>query len=360
MTPAEWEHRVQVEPYGVASSGERVDRVRLANSLLRVELVTYGARVSSVLTRDRAGAWGEVTLGLADLAAYEQDRDFFGACVGRFANRIAGGSFSLDGIRYDLPTNEGNTTLHGGPEGFDHKIWGFEPDPTTTSVRMHRVSEDGEMGFPGRLDVSVTYRLDDSDLALDYEARTSAPTLVNLTNHAYFNLGGSGSVEGQTIVVDADSFLPVDHALIPTGLLQSVDGTPFDLRRPVRLSERIRAADEQVRIARGFDHTWVLGAWSGDQPRRVVRVEDEGSGRTLELSTDRPGVQVYTGNFLDGTVVGRDGTSYRQGDALCLEPQTFPDSPHHQHFPSALLRPGDIYRARDRYRLGAESRPSRD
>ncbi len=344
------------EPYGVLTSGDAVDRIVLESSTLLVEVITWGARVTSIRSHDRDGRPGEVVLGLGDLAAYEQDRNYLGACVGRFANRIAAGSFTLDGTRHELPTNEGPTTLHGGPEGFDRRLWRAELNPTASSVRLHRVSEDGEMGFPGRLEASVTYAVEGNDLAVSYEARTSAPTLVNLTNHTYFNLTGSGSgtVEHQSIMVDGVRYLPIDKLRIPTGELRAVADTPFDLRTSTLIGSRLRGADEQLRRARGFDHTWVLDDSVPESAgtRRAARVDDPRSGRSLEVWTDRPGVQFYSGNFLDGTVRGRDGVSYRQTDALCLEPQTFPDAPHHDHFPSAVLRPGDVYRAHDIYRFG--------
>ncbi|CAA9379165.1 MAG: Aldose 1-epimerase [uncultured Nocardioidaceae bacterium] len=356
-------HTATSAHYGTLSHGDDVDLVRLASDTLQVDVITWGARVVSILAPDRDGVPGEVTLGLADLAAYEQDRRYFGPCVGRFANRIAGGAFELDGRRHQLPTNEGPTTLHGGPEGFDRRLWQAELGEGA-SVRLHRVSDDGEMGFPGRLEVSVHYELDGSDLRVGYDARASAPTLVNLTNHTYFNLAGAGVVEDHVVRLDGDRYLPVDAALNPTGELRPVDATPFDLRTPVRLGDRLRSADHQLSMTRGFDHTWVLVSDDALQRRaqadtdvaqgRAARVEHPQSGRWLEVWTDRPGVQFYSGNFLDGTVVGREGTSYRQGDAFCLEPHHFPDAPHHEHFPSVVLRPGDVYRARDVYRFGTQ------
>ncbi len=350
----------RLESFGTLSTGEQVDLVRLRSQTLRVDLITWGARVISIHSQDSDGAFGEVTLGLADLAAYEGDRDYFGACVGRFANRIAGGSFTLDGAGYHLPTNEGPTTLHGGAEGFDRRLWQADVDPCSAAVRLHRISESGEMGFPGRLEAAVSYRVDGSDLVVEYEASTSMPTLVNLTNHTYFNLSGSGSVEEHVITVDGSRFLPVDSALLPTGEIRSVDGTPFDLRRPTRIGDSIRAEDEQVRITRGFDHTWVLGDGvepvidaPGDGTKLAARVGDPRSGRWLEVWTDRPGIQFYSGNVLDGSVQGRDGRAYRQTDGFCLEPHLFPDAPHHDHFPSATLWPGEVYRTHDVYRFGS-------
>ncbi len=342
------------EPYGQLSSGESVDRIRLESSTLRVEVIAWGARIASIISADARGQPGEVVLGFDDVAGYEHDRDYLGACVGRFANRIAGGTFTLDGVRHRLATNEGPTTLHGGPEGFDRRLWQADPDPATSAVRLQRMSDDAEMGFPGQLEAIVTYTVDGNDLVVEYEARTDAPTVVNLTNHTYLNLTGTGTVEHQCIVVDGSRFLPVDEALIPTGELRDVEGTPFDLRSATRIGDRIRGADTQLRRTHGFDHTWVLDD-SATEPggvRRAARVEDPQSGRSLEVWTDRPGVQFYSGNLLDGTLRGRGGASYRQTDALCLEPHNFPDAPNHDEFPSAVLRPDEVYRARDIYRFG--------
>lgn len=345
----------KTESVGTLSTGEQVDRIRLRGASLQVDVITFGARISSLLAPDPEDALGEVTLGLADLAAYERDRDYLGACVGRYANRIAGGIFDLDGETFEIPTNEPATALHGGSHGFDRTLWAFELGEGA-AVRLSRVSDDGEMGFPGRLETTVTYRVEGSDLVVEYDARTDAPTVVNLTNHAYFNLAGGGRVEDHVITVEADRFLPVDETLIPTGELRPVERTPFDLRSPVRVGAGLRADDEQLRLARGFDHTFVLrsdgGLHQAGVPRRAARVEEPRTGRSLEVWTDRPGVQFYSGNFLDATVVGRDGTTYRQTDAFCLEPQHFPDSPNHPQFPSTVLRPGDVYQARDLYRFG--------
>ncbi len=346
----------EITPYGMLSSGEAVDRIRLRSTALQVDVITFGARVISLLAPDVTGVVADVTLGLADLAAYEADRDYLGACVGRYANRIRGGRFELDGRTFEIPLNESTNALHGGTLGFDRMLWEAEVG-AGAEVRLRRVSPDGEMGFPGNLDVTVTYRLGDAGLIVEYEATTSVSTVVNLTNHSYFNLAGGGNVEGHLITVDADHFLPVDDNMIPTGERRPVDGTPLDLRSPASIGFGLRnGVDEQLRRARGYDHTFVVAragetGGSGDV-LRAARVEEPGSGRSVELWTDRPGVQVYTGNFLDGTAVGRDGTMYRQTDAFCLEPQHFPDSPNHPDFPSTMLRPGETYRARDIYRFG--------
>jgi aldose 1-epimerase len=347
------DHTATRRPYGTLASGESVDRITLTSSRLRVEAVTYGARIVSVSAPDSAGELGEVSLGLADLAAYEKDRSYLGACVGRYANRIDGGRFVLDDHTFEISTNEPAdapvTTLHGGRRGFDAARWEAELG-TDAEVRMRRVSPDTEMGFPGDLDVTVTYRVEDADLVVEYVATTTAPTVVNLTNHTYFNLAGGGSVEEHVVRIEADAILPIDGRSIPTGEQLSVEDTPFDLRRGAPIGVGLRAGHEQLVRAHGFDHTYVLG--ESTSTRSVVRVDEPTTGRSLELCTDRPGVHFYTGNHLDGSVVGRDGTVYRQTDAFCLEPQHFPDSPNRPSFPSTVLRPGEIYRARDVYRFG--------
>jgi aldose 1-epimerase len=294
-----------------------------------------------------------VALGLAGLAAYEKDHSYLGACLGRYANRIAGGRFVLDGRTFEVSTNEPVdtpvTTLHGGRRGFDAALWEAEVG-SDAEVRMRLVSPDGEMGFPGDLDVTVTYRVEDADLVVEYVATTTAATVVNLTNHTYFNLAGGGSVENHVVRIEADAILPIDERSIPTGERLPVDDTPFDLRRGAPIGIGIRTGHEQLVRAHGFDHTYVLD--DSATTRLAARVDEPTTGRSLELWTDRPGVQFYTANYLDGSVVGRHGTAYRQTDAFCLEPQHFPDSPNQPTFPSTVLRPGETYQARDVYCFG--------
>jgi aldose 1-epimerase len=272
--------------------------------------------------------------------------------VGRFANRIAGGRFTLDGTEYRIPLNEPAAALHGGTGGFESVPWERD-EPRDGSVTLRRTSPDGENGFPGTLQVTVTYAVEGSQLRIEHEARTDAPTVVNLTNHAYWNLAGAGSVEDHEVTLAAAQFLPVDEHLIPSGPPAPVADTPFDLRSSQRIGARLREGHPQLRATRGYDHTYVIdGDPDADGLRHAVRVVEPRSGRTLELRTDQPGVQFYTGNMLDGSLVLGDGSAARQGDAFCLEPQAFPDSPNRPDFPSTVLRPGEVYRSRSALRFG--------
>ena len=330
--------------------------IDLSGPVLQVGVVPLGARLALLRAPDRDGVMADVVLGLADYAA---DTDYLGATVGRYANRIDGGSFTLDGRRYTVPCNEGSVALHGGPDAFDRHE--FRADPVVDgpdgarAVTLRRTSPDGENGFPGTLEVAVTYTVRGAELVIEHIATTDAPTVVNLTNHAYWNLTGrGGTVEDHRILIPADHYLPVDDRLIPTGELAPVAGTAFDLRTPVRLGTRLREGHPQLRRARGYDHTFVL-AGAPDELRLAASVEEPVSGRTLTVLTDQPGVQLYSGNFLDGTIVLRDGTSVRQGDAFCLEPQQFPNAPNEPSFPSTVLWPGERYRSRIVLRLGVRS-----
>jgi aldose 1-epimerase len=321
---------------------------------LEVGVVEHGARLAVVRAPDRDGVLGDVALGLDD---YTADTDFLGATVGRFANRIDGGTFELDGRRYTVPCNQGEVALHGGPDAFDHRV--FTADPVVDadgarSVTLRRTSPDGENGFPGTLEVAVTFTVRDAELAIEHVATTDAPTVVNITNHAYWNLAGGGTVEDHVVRIPAARYLPVNPRMIPTGELAPVDGTPFDLREPVRIGARLRDGHPQLVRALGYDHTFVLDPASGGL-RTAAHVEEARSGRTLTMLTDQPGVQFYSGNFLDGSLVLRGGRTARQGDAFCLEPQGFPNAPNEPAFPSAVLRPGETYRSRIVLRFGVRS-----
>jgi aldose 1-epimerase len=319
-----------------------------------VAIISYGGTVQSLLAPDRAGELANVVLGfgtLNDYLAYNGDT-YFGCITGRYANRIAAGRFSLDGHQYRLATNNGPNALHGGVRGFDKRLWDVEPidEEGAVGLRLTRISPDGEEGYPGNLDVAVTYRLsEDNRLAIEYEATTDRPTIVNLTNHSYFNLAGEGSghIYDHELTLHASAFTPTDATAIPTGEIAPVEGTPMDFRQARRIGSRIREATQQLRFGLGYDHNFVLDKPEGSDGLATPAAElyEPTSGRRLRISTTEPGIQFYSGNFLDGSLVGTSGRAYRQGDGLALETQHFPDSPNQPAFPSTALRPGDTYRS---------------
>nr|WP_321986052.1 aldose epimerase family protein [uncultured Lichenicoccus sp.] len=337
------------------SAAKAVQQARLSNANgIAVRILGFGGIIASLEAPDRNGRLANIVLGYPDLAGYEAHNGttHFGALIGRYANRIANGRFSLDGTDYRLPVNDAPNSLHGGPDGFGRKVWTLKPEGED-AVRLSLSSPDGEAGYPGKLDAAVTYRLTDADeLEIDYVATCDVPTVVNLTNHSYFNLAGeaSGSIEGHVVQIEADQFTAVDASLIPTGRLVPVDGTPLDFRVPTQIGDRLRVAHEQMALARGYDHNWVLRGQPGTL-RRAVTVHDPASGRALTCLTTQPGLQFYSGNFLDGTLAGTSGTLYRQADGFCLETQHFPDSPNQPDFPSTVLRPSQTYRERTIFRL---------
>jgi aldose 1-epimerase len=351
-------------PFGTLADGRRVEAYRLANDVgVAVDVLTYGAILLSIEVPDRTGAMRNVALGLSSLDDYVERSPYFGAVVGRFANRIADGTFTIDGTTYRVPVNEPPTSVHGGLEGFDKKVWRAEAfaGGEWTGVRLRYVSPDGEEGYPGTLDTEVTYRLarDRGTLRVDYAATTDRPTVVNLTNHSYVNLAGegSGSVLGHVLEVGASRYLPLRATLLPTGELSPVAGTPLDFRTPHAIGERIRDGFEQLVLARGFDHNFVLdreGAADGELAF-AARVSEPGSGRVLEVWTTEPGIDVYTGNFLDGSLVGPSGRTYRQGDGLAIEPEHFSNSPNVGHFPSTVLRPGETFASATEYRFSTDA-----
>jgi len=314
---------------------------------VEARVMTYGATLVSLKAPDRDGHFKNIVLGFDALEPYLGAKAYYGATVGRYANRIAKGRFTLDGKTYQVPTNDGSNSLHGGIRGFDKRIWRAEllPAPQGNGVRLTYVSAAGEEGYPGELTVHAVYRLDDSDnLEIEYGATTTAPTPVNLANHAYFNLTGDPSVpvSDHVLTLNADRFTPVDATLIPTGELRPVAGTPFDFRTPHAVGARIEAADEQLRVGHGYDHNWVLNKGSAGITLAAV-VTDPKSGRSLEVRTTQPGVQFYSGNFMDGKPAAGGGSLYAHRTGLCLETQHFPDSPNQASFPSTILRPGQVY-----------------
>ncbi|MDE1178057.1 MAG: galactose mutarotase [Edaphobacter sp.] len=331
---------VTSERWGAASDGE-VKLFTLTSPQLRVQLSEYGARIVSVEAPDKSGKRADVVLGYNNLAQYVEDpKDFFGAVVGRYGNRIAKGQFSLDGKTYQVPLNNKGNALHGGTRGFSSKAW-HGSAVGENAVEFTLVSPDGDMGFPGTLTAHVRYTLDAGKLRLDYTAETDKPTVINLTNHTYFNLAGeaSGDVLKQEIRLNASSFTPIDATLIPTGRILPVAGTPLDLRHMTPIGAHINADDEQLHLAGGYDHNFVINGKSGTLREAAFAVDPQ-SGRTLRVLTTQPGVQFYSGNFLTGTNHGHSGKLYRQHDGFCLETQHYPDSPNHHNFPSTTLKPG--------------------
>ncbi|MEU1260965.1 aldose epimerase family protein [Streptomyces cellulosae] len=337
------------EPFGRLADGTRVDRWSLENGGTRMEVLSYGGIVHSLEVPDRRGRYANVSLGLRTLEEYVASSPYFGALIGRYGNRIDKGAFTLDGTRYQLSVNDGENSLHGGAQGFDKRVWDVEPFTRGSDVGLHLyyTAVDGEMGYPGTLRTKVTYTLTrHGDWRVDYEAVTDRPTVVNLTSHVYWNLAGegSGSVLDHELSVPASRYTPVNAGLIPTGELAKVAGTPFDFRRAKTIGRDIRTAHQQLQYGQGFDHNWVLDKGITARPEHAATLRDPASGRSLRLATNEPGLQFYSGNFLDGTLTGTGGRIYRQGDGLCLETQHFPDSPNQPSFPSTVLRPGETYR----------------
>ncbi|HYU08132.1 MAG TPA: galactose-1-epimerase [Gemmatimonadales bacterium] len=324
---------------------------------IEVKIITYGGIITSIRTPDRSGKLDDIVLGFDSLPGYLKDSPYFGAIVGRYANRIANGQFTLDGTTYHLAKNNGPNSLHGGVRGFDKVVWSGEPfqQGSGVGVTLGYTSKDGEEGFPGTLVARVTYTLTPRDeLVVDYEATSDKVTPVNLSQHTYWNLhgAGNGDILDHILTLDAAAFTPVDSTLIPTGEVAPVAGTPFDFRAPTRVGARIAQDNVQLRFGRGYDHNWVLDRGSGPGLAHAARLVEPRSGRTLDISTTEPGVQFYSGNFLDGTVTGKGGRVYAYRSGLCLETQHFPDSPNHPNFPSTILRPGATYRSRTVYRFG--------
>jgi aldose 1-epimerase len=342
---------VQVSEFGKTKDGETIYRFLLTNKKsVEASVISYGATLISLRVPDRNGKIGDVVLGYDGLDGYEQGKSYFGGTIGRYGNRIAGGQFTLDGTVFHLPKNDGPNSLHGGTTGFNKRVWtGVDRSrPDAQVLELSYTSADGEEGYPGTLQVKVTYTLpaETNELRIDYSASTDKDTVLNLTNHSYFNLSGVASQEivDHQLLLRAREFTPVDSTLIPNGELRTVDGTPFDFRKPTAIGARINQDDEQLRFGKGYDHNWVLeGAGKGGL-QLAAQVFEPSSGRVLEVDTTEPGIQFYSGNFLDGKDRGKRGEFYAHRTGFCLETQHFPDSPNHPNFPSTELKPGQTYR----------------
>lgn len=341
--------RITRVPFGRLSEDREVERITLRGAGgLEAAVLSWGATLAALHVPDAAGRLANVVLGFDTLAGYLRSGAHMGGIVGRYANRIANGRFTLDGVAYRIPANNGRHALHGGPVGFDRVLWQIESlvEGETPAIVLRHVSPDGDQGFPGRLDVRVRYTLEADGLRIDYNATTDRATVVNFSNHAYFNLAGAGSgdVLGHEVMIAADRFTPVDTELIPTGELRAVAGTPLDFRQPTTIGVRIDEPEPQLVWAGGYDHNFVLEG-AGSTPRLAARMREPGSGRCMEVWTTEPGVQFYSGNFFDGSDVGYDGRRYQRRHGFCLETQHFPDSPNQPAFPSTVLRPGETFRS---------------
>ena len=340
--------------FGTTSDGKAVDLYTLTSGKTTVGLITFGARVQSIKVPDRTGAIADVALGFNTVAEYEADPNtYVGSIVGRYGNRIAGGKFTLDGHAYQVPTNDGANSLHGGKVGFDRAVWEAK-QVGTDAVEFTHVSPDMDQGFPGTLTAHVKYTLTGSALRIDYTISTDKNTVFNLTNHAYFNLAGegSGTILNHVVTIHADRYTPVDAGLIPTGI-ETVAGTPFDFRKATPIAERIDAANDQLKLGGGYDHNWVLSDHPGPL-KEAAKVYEPATGRVLTVSTTEPGVQFYSGNFLNGTHKGKSGGTYSRRTGFCLETQHFPDSPNHPAFPTTELKPGKPYHSTTVFTFSAQ------
>ena len=334
------ESAVTKKPFGKMPDGTAVELYTLKDSDIEVQIMTYGATVVSLTTPDRKHQPADIVLGFENLDGYlQKNNPYMGAIVGRYANRIAKAQFVLDGKTYKVPQNDGPNSLHGGTRGFDKVVW--QAKPLANGVEFTYVSKDGDQGYPGTLTATVRYTLSKNVIRIEYTAKTDKDTVVNLTNHAYYNLSGAPDILKHELKLNASRFTPVDATLIPTGELATVQGTPFDFQKSTAIGQRINADNEQLRLGKGYDHNWVLE--SSGKLAEAAEVYESTSGRVLQVWTDQPGIQFYSGNFLDGTLKGKQGKVYGHRSGLCLETQHFPDSPNHPKFPSTQLKPGQTY-----------------
>ena len=354
---------ITLEPFGTTPDGEAVELFTLTNPQgIEIKAISYGGTIISLKTPDRAGNLGDIVLGFDDLQAYVDGSPYFGSLIGRYGNRIGGAGFMLEGEAYALAANDGENHLHGGLKGFDKVVWageGFEGDQGV-GVIFRYTSPDGEEGYPGTLEMEVTYTLTSSnELVVDYRATTDKATPVNLTQHSYFNLkdAGASDILGHELMIAADGFTPVDATLIPTGEIAPVEGTPFDFTTSHTIGERIGDDHTQMVFGGGYDHNWVLNGTAAEGMTLAARVHEPTTGRTLEILTTEPAIQFYSGNFLDGTLTGKGGVVYQHRTGFCLETQHYPDSPNQPGFPSTILRPGEEYSTRTLFRFGVRSNP---
>lgn len=345
-------------PFG-SIEGKEVSLYTLENTTgMQVGIINYGGRIVSLQIPDKYGKYDDVVLGFDSLDLYLRENPYFGALIGRYGNRIAKGTFTLDGQSYQLPKNDGQNHLHGGPNGFDKVLWEAEmlQEADKVSLTLTYVSKDMEEGYPGQLTAVVTYSLDDKqELTVHYEAQTDKTTIVNLTQHSYFNLSGdlASSIADHQLQLDADAFLPVDATLIPTGEIRAVEGTPFDFKTMKPIQKDIEIKDEQLQRGLGYDHCWILNNSNGEI-RRVAALYHEHSGRLMEVFTDQPGIQFYSGNFLNDTYANKNGGHINYRSGLCLETQHYPDAPNHPAFPSVVLRPGEIYKTTTSFKFSVK------
>lgn len=351
---------VEKRSFGKTPDGAAIDMYVLKNKNgVEADVINFGATLVSLKVPDRSGNLADVVLGFKDIDGYVDGKAYLGATIGRYANRIANGTFTLNDKAYQIPKNDGNNSLHGGLKGFNKRVWTAHEIkvPNAQAIRFSYLSKDGEEGFPGNLNVEVTYSLtNDNALRIEYSASTDKDTVVNLTNHSYFNLAGegNGNILDTQLTLHANQFTPVNETLIPTGELRAVKDTPFDFTSATAIGARINQDDEQLKFGKGYDHNWVLTSGKGAGPRLAAEAYESKSGRLLQVLTTEPGIQVYTGNFLDGSIRGKSGVPYNHRSAFCLETQHFPDSPNHPNFPSTVLKPGQRFHSITIYRFSSK------
>ncbi len=344
------------QSFNQLNDGTPVEIYTLRSGKIEARITTYGGIIVSLRVPDRKGNTDDVVLGYDSLSQYVANSPFFGAIIGRYGNRIAHGSFTLDGKTYSVPKNNGENSLHGGTRGFDKVVW--KAKPLKDGIELTYVSKDGDQGYPGTLTATIHYTLSADTLHIEYFATTDKATVVNLTNHSYFNLAGQGkdTILQHQLKINASHFTPVDSTLIPTGELKSVEGSPFDFRTSTAIGQRIDAADDQLVKGKGYDHNWVLDKTPG-KLTEAAELYEPVTGRVLQVLTTEPGLQFYSGNFLDGTITGKQGRVYLKRSGLCLETQHFPDSPNHPNFPSTELKPGERYHTVTVFKFGTRSEP---